>query len=150
MRYIRILLIVVVVILCVSALISTRCSTEKPSKESIEYKLACINAGKRVPRDHLTVARFKSLLQQLFHSYVEDKQQIADMSVKAQEILMEDGISENLITIMEGMNKIFYKSIENQKYANYISTYMTLRNKGFSHNEAIESLQDIVRSLGVQ
>lgn len=115
--------------------------------ETLEYKLAVINAGSYVPKDHITVARFRSLLTQLSNTFVENRQQIADMSVSAQEILKEKGIKEKLLNIMEGMNKLFPKKIENQKYAEYSAAYLVLRDKGESHIEAIEGLKALVAAI---
>jgi hypothetical protein len=117
--------------------------------ESIEYKLACINAGRQVRQDDITIARFRSLLRQLSSTFVENQQQIADMSVKGQQMLKQDGIAESLLNIMEGMNQLFSSKIENQKYAEYISAYLTLRDKGQSHSEAIKGLQGILRAMGI-
>lgn len=119
------------------------------ASESLEYQLATINAGGYVSRDHITVARFRSLLDQLSSTYIENKQQIADMSVKAQQLLKKDGVEENLLKIMEGLNQLFASRIENQKYAEYAAVYVTLRSKGQSHSEAIRGLQAILRGLGV-
>lgn len=63
-------------------------------EESLEYKLAVINAGRYVSQDHITVARFRSLLQQLSNTFIENKPQISDMTVKAQELLRKEGIEE--------------------------------------------------------
>lgn len=117
--------------------------------ESLEYKLATINARGYVSKNHITVARFRSLLDQLSSTYVENKQQIADMSVTAQDLLEKDGIEESLLNIMEGLNQLFATRIENQKYAEYAAAYVTLRSKGQSHSQAIRGLQAILRSLGV-
>jgi len=115
---------------------------------SIEYQLAVIDAKGYVSKDHISVARFRSLLRQLSNTYVENRQQIADMTVKAQEILKKDeGIKESLLNIMEGMNQIFYKKIENQNYAEYIASYMALRTKGQSHLEAINGLKAIIETI---
>ena len=117
--------------------------------EPLEYKLATINAGGYVSKDHITVARFRSLLNQLSSAYVEDKQQIADMSVTVLDLLKKDGIEESLLNIMEGLNQLFATRVENQRYAEYAAMYATLRNKGQSHSQAIGGLQAILRSLGV-
>lgn len=117
--------------------------------ESIEYQLACINAGRRVAQDDITVARFRSLLRQLSHTFVEDPQQIADMSVKGLQMLKQDGISESLLNIMEGMNQLFSTKVANQKYAELIAAYLTLRDKGQSHTQAIAGLQGILRGMGI-
>ena len=120
------------------------------ASELLEYKLATINAGGYVSKEHVTVARFRSLLNQLSVTFVEDKEQIADMSVTAQNLLKKEGVEESLINITEGMNQLFSKKIENQKYAEYAAAYVTLRGKGQSHTEAIRGLQAILRSLGAQ
>lgn len=140
----RPLLYVLMAFLLLSALTTAQAS------ESIEYKLATINAGGYVSKDHITVARFRSLLDQLSATFVENKNQIADMSVTAQNLLRKEGIEESLLNIMEGMNKLFSRKIENQKYAEYAAAYVTLRSKGQSHTEAFRGLQAILRGLGVQ
>jgi hypothetical protein len=117
--------------------------------ESLEYKLATINARGYVSKNHITVGRFRSLLAQLSSTYVENKQQIADMSVTAQEMLEKDGIEESLLNIMEGLNQLFATRIENQKYAEYAAAYVTLRSKGQSHSQAISGLKAILEGLGV-
>lgn len=119
------------------------------ASDSLEYKLATINAKGYVSPDHLTVARFSRLLSQLSSTYVEDKQQIADMSVKAQQLLRDNGVEEDLLKIMEGLNQLFSRKIENQKYAEYASAYVTLRDKGQSHTEAINGLRALLQGIGV-
>jgi len=116
-------------------------------EKSLEYMLATINDGGYVSEDHITVARFRSLLQQLSATYIENPQQIADMSVKAKELLKNDGIDEKLMNIMEAMNKLFPKKIENQKYAEYIAAYVTLRHKGQTHDQAVIGLQELLRGI---
>ncbi|MES2462935.1 MAG: hypothetical protein V4671_20310, partial [Armatimonadota bacterium] len=83
--------------------------------------------------DTVKVNRFTSLLSQLDETFVEDEKQISDMTVRGQELLKEKGVSESLLNIMEGMNQIFPAKVENQKYAEYIAAYLTMRNKGMSH-----------------
>lgn len=117
------------------------------ANESIEYQLATINAGGYVSKDHITIARFRSVLDQLSSTYIENKQQIADMSVTAQQLLKKAGVEESLLKIMEGLNQLFANRIENQKYAEYAASYVTLRIKGQSHSEAIRGLQAILRGL---
>jgi len=115
---------------------------------SIEYKLAVIDGKGYISKNHISIARFRSLLLQLSNTYVENRQQIADMTVRAQETLKEDeGIKESLLNMMEGMNQIFYEKIENQKYAEYMAAYMVLRRKGQSHSEAINGLKAIIEAI---
>lgn len=117
--------------------------------KSIEYKLATIDAGGYVKEIDITINRFRTLLNLLSKKYVENRQQIADMSVTAQNMLRDRGIAESILNIMEGMNKIFKSDIGNQKYAEYASAYVTLREDGQSHQEAIEGLTALMQSLGV-
>jgi len=119
------------------------------AEESIEYKLAVIDAGTYVPKDDLSVARFKSLLRQLSDKFVESEQPIADMTVKGQSILREEGISEKMLNMMEGINQIFSSNIENQKYGEYLSLYAMLRIQGQNHDDAISGLQAVMRGLGM-
>jgi hypothetical protein len=135
-------------LLLILSLLSTL--TTAFASESLEYQLATINASGYVSKDHITVARFRSLLNQLSVTFVEDKQQIADMSVSAQNLLKKEGIQESLINIMEGMNQLFSIKIENQKYAEYTAGYVTLRGQGQSHAVAIDSLQEFLRTFGVR
>ena len=58
--------------------------------DPLEYKLAVIEAGGYVPKDHITVARFRSLLKQLQAGYKEDAERIADITVWAQDSLKKD------------------------------------------------------------
>jgi hypothetical protein len=118
--------------------------------QSLEHKLAIIDGGSYVSEDHITVARFRDLLKQLSEKYVENRQQIADMSVKAQQVLRDEhGIKVSLLNLMEGINNLFYRKVENMKYAEYAAAYMVLRSKGQTHKEAIEGLRALLQSLGI-
>jgi hypothetical protein len=119
------------------------------TNDTLEYQLAVINAGRYLSKDHITVSRFRSLLNQLSYTFVENKQQIMDLSVQAQKLLKEDGIQESLLNIMEGMNQLFSKKIKNQKYLEYATTYITLRCKGYTHRNAIRGIKAILRELGI-
>jgi hypothetical protein len=136
------------IILTVFVIVLLNSLTVAYAGESLEYQLATINAGGYVPQDHITVARFRSLLSQLSFTFVENRQQIADMSVTAQQLLRQDGIDESLLNIMEGMNKLFPRNVGNQRYVRYASAYVTLRAKGYSHSQAVGGLRAIIRSKG--
>ncbi len=122
-------------------------STLSIAQETLEYQLASIDAGKSLPKNHYTVTLFRRLLQDLSYTYVEDEQQIADMTVKAQQLLREKYINESLARIMEGMNSLFPKKIDNQKYAEYIAAYMTLRMDGQSHTDAVLNLAALLKTI---
>jgi len=125
-------------------------ATDRRADDSLAYKLATIDSTGYVSKDHVTVARFRSLLNQLSAKFVEDEQQIADMTAKARQMLRADGIEESLLNMMEGMNQLFIRTIENQQYAEYIAAYITLRSKGESHADAISGLQGILRAVGAR
>ena len=74
--------------------------------DSWEYKLAVINAGTYVPEDHVTVARFRYLLQVMEGKTTNSKQQISDMSVACVEMLKNQyGVKVKLLDLMESVNK---------------------------------------------
>ena len=119
------------------------------AQESLEYKLASIDAGKTLPKNHLSVKRIKFLLDDLSYTYVENEQQIADMTVRAREILQGKYVNESLVNILSGMNSLFSKKVANQKYAEYIAAYMTLRMDGQSHYNAVANLDALLEVMGV-
>src|SRR6266567_1881217 len=71
--------------------------------DPLEYQLAARDAGGTIPRDHITVARFRSLLRQLPATYIESAEELAARTIEAQDTLRAEGIEERLLTIMEGM-----------------------------------------------
>ena len=111
------------------------------AEESLEYQLAAIDAGRSVPEDDITVVQFRGLLSDLSSDYVENKQQIADMSAVAQMILEENGIKESLLNIMVGMRRLVFSESETQQYAICVAAYVALRNSGESHSGAINELR---------
>jgi len=118
----------------------------KPQKKSLAYMLATIDKG-YVSEGDTSITRFRSLLNQLDRTYVEDQQTIADMTVMARKILRDKyGIDESLRNIMEGMNQIFYQHNDFQ-YAEYVTAYVQLRKAGKSHSEAVRGLSSLVHAL---
>lgn len=115
--------------------------------QSTAYKLATIEKGGYVSKNDLLVKRFQNLLDQLSNTYVENESRIADMTVNAKNILEKAGIQESMINMMTGMNLIFSSKIENQKYSEYISAYIVLREKGYGNEEAIKGLQGVVSTM---
>ncbi len=116
-------------------------SFELHAADPLEYKLACINANEMVSKDHITVTRFRSLLNQLSKSFSEDKESIADMSAKTRELLSNEGINESLLNIMEGINRIVSINGAKRKYAHYAAAYLMLRKMGYGHNETLNSVR---------
>ncbi|MEA3414247.1 MAG: hypothetical protein U9Q99_01850 [Nanoarchaeota archaeon] len=91
---------------------TTRPPVDEPSnaqdstEESIEDKLATINAGKYIEKDDITINRFRYLLDTLEKKTKNTKQEIADMSVAALEKVAKEkyGLDITLLELMEGAN----------------------------------------------
>jgi len=124
---------------------------EKPAANAVnetpEYKLAVYSGKDYISQDDDNVDRFRSVLDRLSKHYVEDRQQIVNISVLAHKKAKgNDAKDESLVDIMEGLDKIFcYNDLKDQSYAEYAAIYVRLRKGGQSHKEAVETLQAIVR-----
>ena len=112
--------------------------------EPVEYQLAVVDAGRYLPHNDITVARFRSLLPQLDGKFTENAATIADITVKAQKILREAGIQEKMLKMMEGINRLFAQPFPNQRYAEYVSVYVATRIRGASHDEALAGIRDVL------
>ncbi len=121
--------------------------TTQSLKNSLAHKLANINARGHVSPNHITVSRFQNLLAQMSGKFMENEQQIADMSVKAIELLENEGVSEHLINIMEGLNSLPVTSrglpSSWREYRQYVALYVSARTK-LSHDEAIKGLRAFI------
>lgn len=94
------------------------------SKDTLEYKLAVINAGGFVAEDHISVNRFRYLLKSLSAKTVNTEQEISDMTVKAWQILKQDyGKEIQLLKLMEAANQAIP---EGQKAVEYNGVMATL------------------------
>lgn len=92
--------------------------------KSLEYKLAVINAHGFVKEDHVTVYRFRFLLNSLEAKTSSNKQQIADGSVKAVEILKTKyGKEVGLLRFMEEINRAIPYEKEKAKDFSLIAAY---------------------------
>jgi hypothetical protein len=125
------------------------CPIPADAAEPLDYQLACVDAGELVSHDDITVARFRSLLSQLSGKYVESPQQIADISVKAKQLLRDEGISEKMLNMMEGLNQVLTQQMPNQRYAEYVATYVTMRKNGNSHGASIEGMRALLNAMDV-
>jgi len=70
-------------------------------EESIEYKLACINAQQMLPEDHPDVKKGKRLLDHIQERVKQSAQEIADMSVWCQQDLAKNSVDITLFELME-------------------------------------------------
>ncbi len=122
-------------------------TSRQVQEESLEFMLATLDSGTVISSDNISVARFRSLLDQLDPKFVENRQQITDMTVAVRASLRKDGVSESLLNIMDGMNTVMFVTMENQKYAEYASSYIVLRTQGQTHAQAVSGLRAIIQTL---
>lgn len=116
-----------------------------PPSLSIAHELATIDAGGYVSEDDIRVVRFRSLLRQLTETYDLTAQQIADQTVKAQEMLRKEGVQDSLVDLMTGMNQLFSTRQEGKQYAEALASYVVLREKGTSPDDAFHTIQALAR-----
>jgi len=107
---------------------------------SLEHTLAVIDSDTPVSDDHFTVASFRALLVNLSLTYGEKKRDISNKSVAAQDQLIERGIKEKILTIMEGMDRIVTDRVARHTYSAILSAYIALRIQGQSHPSAIDGI----------
>lgn len=114
-------------------------NTKIKEKENVEYKnynetdinelayqLATINNGGYISKSDITITRFKYLLRTLDKKTFESKQNIADMTVKCQQILRKDyGVEMGLLEIMENLNDSIPSGTK-VKYAEIITLFILL------------------------
>ena len=91
---------------------------KKEPDKPLEYQLAVINAGGYVPESHITVKRFRYLLNELQKKTGYTQQQIADANVYAVNTLRDKyGKNVQLLDFMEqtirplGVAKVDYKEV---------------------------------------
>ena len=108
----------------------SRAKTElQTEKRTPEHNLAIIHEGWQVPKDNTTVFRFRYLLEQLDAWCIQSKEEIADMTVHAQEhIRKERGIKINLLSMTEEMLKTIrvYYPEGNGNYAELLAAEMVV------------------------
>lgn len=124
-------------------------SQESRATESLEYMLAVVDFG-YVDRGDIRIARFRSLLEQLSATFVESPEDIAGKTTKAKQMLEEKGISEKMLNMMEGMNRLFAEPFPNQRYSEYMGLYVVARNDGATHEEAIEGINSLLEAFGIR
>jgi hypothetical protein len=93
------------------------------------YDLAVIQAGHRVDPADPSVAHFQEVLNQLSRSYGETPQQIADKTVKAQQMLAAKGLDDSFDDIIHAMITISTAKAR-ISYADALASYIVLREGG--------------------
>jgi hypothetical protein len=79
-------------------------SESAPAQEpSIAYKLAVIHSSGYVSEDDPLVAAFATALDRLEAKCPEDRQMLADMGVRTQQLLTNDGVNESLLEVFQNL-----------------------------------------------
>ena len=116
------------------------------SAQTIGCKLATINDGKHHTETEPIVKRYNNILGQLDSKYIETKDRIGDMLTVAKRELANDGLSEPLINIMEGINLLNDKYTTSKKFADNVTLYIILRHKGHSHSASLQNMQMLLNA----
>lgn len=97
-------------------------------KDSVEFKLASLNAGSIVSEDDITVKRFRYLLEQLEAKTTANRDQIADLTFNSQKLLREKyGKDVSLLDLMEKANRTIPANANHSfNYQEVISTVSVL------------------------
>ena len=93
------------------------------------YDLAVIQAGHAVDPTDPRVAHFQEVLNMLSRNYGETPQQIADKTVKAQQMLAAKGLDDSIDDIIHAMITAFTAKAR-VSYADALAGYILLRETG--------------------
>lgn len=141
-RIVRLLLIALLLpVLASCAPDSGSSSTEDFRQLPLELKLATHWGDSADP---VKVNRYRELFAQLAETYVDPPQGIYESIIATRVILEKKGVSESLLNIMDGLNQILARPIPNQKIDTYVAAYVVLRNKGESHDAAVNDLRAVM------
>lgn len=103
----------------------------REATESLEHKLAVINAGRYVAVSDPSVSRFRSLLRKLESKTTNSQQEIADISVRGQKILWEQYKRRlGLLELMEAADQSLPESSIRLKYQEILAALVTLLGRG--------------------
>jgi len=103
-------------------------STYSSDEQTLEYQLAVINAGYRIPYSDPSISEFRKLLDSIQRKCRNERRAIGDMTVFAYNKLKEKGTR---ITLLEVMEKLDY-SIPNEAiganldYAEIVAAFLVL------------------------
>lgn len=103
-------------------------SAVQTTDRSIEYKLAVVD-GNSTPSDE-TVRRYGRALDLLERYCPESREEIADMTVRGQEILQEENIDQSLISLLQNFRNSIPEEANSGEVGDcksIFSSYITLR-----------------------
>lgn len=120
-KHMRVCLLLLVAVASISA--------GETDRLSLGQQLAAIDSGSMAAANNPeAVAYFERQLERLDRKFPETKQQIADMTVKAQRLLEEKGIHKGLRQIMDSADYIIPSGELGVTYAEAAAAYVTIEN----------------------
>ncbi len=108
---------------------------------SLEYKVASIDAGKNIPENDLTIGRARNLLDAAEPVYSLPKGRIADIAAKSQEIAKDRGLSVKISDLLDWSLIACDTKCTETQLSEYLSAYIITRTTaGQTHHQAIHGL----------
>ena len=115
---------------------------------TLEEKLSFINSPDSVSEDASRVKRIRSLLNTLSERHHTSKKAIGDWTVKAQGVMEKEGIKENIVDIMEDLNRVHpERSVGKMDFGDLATSYVKLRLDGMSRNDATVGLTQFLQGM---
>ncbi len=94
-----------------------------------------------------TMNEDKEMLERISKKFGESEQSIDQATTKARQLLAEHGIVESSHVILVAMDNIFPQQTKGTKYSEGVAAYVTLRQKGESHQQAIKGMREMFSHL---
>jgi len=120
--------VILVTIIVIVFGIALACTSSSPEEEpTLEYKLAVINEGGYVDKDDPIVSDFKDLVQSIDEKSIEGPTEIADILVKAQELLWDEyRIKVSLLELTIDLERSLPNDSKNLNFEEIAVLYITL------------------------
>jgi hypothetical protein len=108
---------------------------------SLEYKVALIDAEKNIPESDLTISRAKQLLDATEPVFGLSKDRIADIAAKSRELAKERGLYVKITELLDWALIACDKKCTETQLVEFMSTYIMSRaTTGQTHHQAIHGL----------
>ena len=119
--------------------------------DSIAYKVASIDAGRRIASDDASIDRAEKLLSAISRKYEISEERAANMAATAKEELKKKNVYASLLDMLDGA-LIIYPINQDKKdehaLASFLALYDMLRIDGtMTHQEAIGYFISLLNSL---
>lgn len=112
---------------------SNHSRAQSASEASLEYNLAVIHRGGYLREDDPLVMSFGRALDRLQAKCPETRQQLADMSVRARDILRDNNINEPLLAVLESWRGVIPDHVQKGALgpcSDILNSYIILRVAG--------------------